>query len=59
MDAIDAWVAARGWAPSPMNTLANKYDLSDNGLRKVCKAMDIPPSPATDQHLALEWEKLT
>lgn len=27
---------------SPMTTLAKKYGLSDNGLRKICKAMSIP-----------------
>jgi hypothetical protein len=27
---------------TPLTTLAKKYGLSDNGVRKVCKAMDIP-----------------
>lgn len=27
---------------APLTTLAKKYGLSDNGLRKVCKAMSIP-----------------
>jgi hypothetical protein len=27
---------------SPLTTLAKKYGLSDNGLRKICKAMSIP-----------------
>ena len=27
---------------SPMTALAKKYGLSDNGIRKICKAMDIP-----------------
>jgi hypothetical protein len=27
---------------TPLTTLAKKYDLSDNGIRKVCKAMNIP-----------------
>jgi hypothetical protein len=29
------------WA-NPMTTLAKKYGMSDNGLRKVCKALSIP-----------------
>ncbi len=27
---------------TPMIQLAKKYDISDNGLRKICKGMDIP-----------------
>lgn len=27
---------------TPLTQLAKKYGLSDNGLRKVCKAMSIP-----------------
>ena len=29
------------WA-EPLTKLAPKYHLSDNGLRKVCKALDVP-----------------
>jgi hypothetical protein len=29
----------------PMTSLARKYGLSDNGLRKVCKALEIPLPP--------------
>lgn len=27
---------------NPLSKLAKKYNLSDNGLRKVCKKLDIP-----------------
>jgi hypothetical protein len=32
---------AEVWA-SPLTTMAKKYGLSDNGIRKICKAMNIP-----------------
>lgn len=32
---------AEVWA-SPLTTLAKKYGVSDNGIRKICKAMNIP-----------------
>lgn len=37
---------------TPIRTLAAKYGLSDNGLRKVCKAMNIPVPPVG------YWQKL-
>jgi len=33
------------WATS-LSTLGPKYGLSDNGLRRICKAMNIPLPPA-------------
>lgn len=29
----------------PMTTLAKRFGLSDNGLRKRCKSMDVPTPP--------------
>ena len=29
----------------PLSTLAKKFEISDNGLRKICKRMNIPLPP--------------
>jgi len=30
---------------TPLTKLSQKYGLSDNGLRKVCKRLDMPAGP--------------
>lgn len=43
------------WA-EPLSVLAKKYQVSDNGLRKICLRMDIPLSPNGHWQKIKEWQ---